>query len=165
MLGNIVKPFMTSCMILSPPFLNTPPVGVLRGQKSRFQLFGDTVNTCARLESSGEGNAIHISKETANLLIDAGKPFWIREREDAVELKGKGTLKTFWVVTNLSPSTPAGDSGAEGNSKDGKPSSSIEKDDMISKTSRAFRRTESLIAVLPVPAHEQRARVKVSRGA
>jgi hypothetical protein len=88
------------------------------------------------LESSGEGNAIHISRDTANLLIDAGKHHWIQEREDSVELKGKGTLKTFWVKTNLSPPTPAGDSGSEGNSKDGKPSSCVENHNMVSKTSR-----------------------------
>jgi class 3 adenylate cyclase len=28
--------------------------GVLRGDKSRFQLFGDTVNTAARIETSSE---------------------------------------------------------------------------------------------------------------
>ena len=35
--------------------LHSGPVtaGILRGEKCRFQLFGDTVNTCARLESSG----------------------------------------------------------------------------------------------------------------
>ena len=33
--------------------------GVLRGEKSRFQLFGDTVNTASRIESTGEKNMIH----------------------------------------------------------------------------------------------------------
>ena len=34
--------------------LHSGPItaGVLRGERSRFQLFGDTVNTAARLESS-----------------------------------------------------------------------------------------------------------------
>jgi hypothetical protein len=72
--------------------------GVLRGQKSRFQLFGDTVNTCARMESSGVGNAIHISKDTADLLVNAGKKDWVAERTDVVNLKGKGQLKTFWLL-------------------------------------------------------------------
>jgi class 3 adenylate cyclase len=39
--------------------------GVLRGEKARFQLFGDTVNTTARIETSGKRNKIHISADTA----------------------------------------------------------------------------------------------------
>jgi class 3 adenylate cyclase len=58
--------------------LHSGPVtaGVLRGDKSRFQLFGDTVNTAARIESTGQRNKIHLSKETADLLIAAGKSHW-----------------------------------------------------------------------------------------
>jgi hypothetical protein len=79
--------------------------GVLRGQKSRFQLFGDTVNTAARMESTGVRNRIHLSETTSALLIKAGKENWVALREDAVNAnKGKGTLKTDWLAkskTNL----------------------------------------------------------------
>jgi hypothetical protein len=51
------------------------------------------------MESSGEGNAVHVSKETAQLLIDAGKGDWVEERKDSVHLKGKGELRTYWLVT------------------------------------------------------------------
>jgi class 3 adenylate cyclase len=79
--------------------LHSGPVtaGVLRGQKSRFQLFGDTVNTAARIESTGERDKIHISSETAKLLIDSGKGHWVLPREDLVVAKGKGVLKTYWL--------------------------------------------------------------------
>jgi class 3 adenylate cyclase len=56
--------------------------GVLRGARSRFQLFGDTMNTAARMESMGIRNKIQITQETADLLIIAGKVKWISRRED-----------------------------------------------------------------------------------
>ena len=71
--------------------------GVLRGERARFQLFGDTVNTTARMESTGENNRIQISKETADLLEDAGKGHWCKPREDKVMAKGKGELQTYWL--------------------------------------------------------------------
>lgn len=82
--------------------LNSGPVtaGVLRGEKARFQLFGDTVNTTARMETTGAGGKIHVSLDTADLLISAGKAHWLEERKDVVHAKGKGALKTFWVRVN-----------------------------------------------------------------
>lgn len=47
--------------------------GVIRSQNARFQLFGDTVNTAARMESNGIAGMIHISEETAEQLVAHGK--------------------------------------------------------------------------------------------
>jgi len=79
--------------------LHSGPVtaGVLRGQKSRFQLFGDTVNTASRMEHTGICNRIHISEETAKLLIEAGKSNWLTPRTETVQAKGKGELTTYWL--------------------------------------------------------------------
>lgn len=71
--------------------------GVLRGERARFQLFGDTVNVAARMESNGEKNRIHISKETADLLKSVGKAHWFTPREDKIVAKGKGEMTTFWL--------------------------------------------------------------------
>lgn len=71
--------------------------GVLRGQRARFQLFGDTVNVAARMESNGEGSKIQVSEATAQLLIKAGKQGWLEKRKDLVKAKGKGEMQTYWV--------------------------------------------------------------------
>jgi hypothetical protein len=72
--------------------------GVLRGERSRFQLFGDTVNTAARMESTGFRNKIQVSHATANQLIATGKDHWLTKRNDGVLAKGKGVLETHWLV-------------------------------------------------------------------
>ena len=71
--------------------------GVLRGDRARFQLFGDTMNTCSRLESTGRPNRIHTSKRTAQLLISAGKEAWLEKIDTPSELKGKGLFQTFFI--------------------------------------------------------------------
>jgi class 3 adenylate cyclase len=81
--------------------LHSGPVtaGVLRGERARFQLFGDTINTAARIETTGAKGRIHVSQETADLLIAAGKSRWLEKREEKVVAKGKGELQTYWVNT------------------------------------------------------------------
>ncbi|KAL7576124.1 hypothetical protein ACA910_004788 [Epithemia clementina (nom. ined.)] len=71
--------------------------GVLRGDRARFQLFGDTVNTTARIESTGRSGRVHISQETADLLVKAGKGHWLVKRQDLVHAKGKPDMQTYWV--------------------------------------------------------------------
>jgi class 3 adenylate cyclase len=76
--------------------------GVLRGEKSRFQLFGDTVNTASRMESTGKPGQIQCSGVTAELLEKAGYSAWLHERGERIEVKGKGISQTFWVKVRAS---------------------------------------------------------------
>jgi class 3 adenylate cyclase len=79
--------------------LHSGPVtaGILRGKKSRFQLFGDTMNTASRMESTGIPERIQTTKATADLLIKAGKNHWVSRRSQLVAAKGKGLMQTFWI--------------------------------------------------------------------
>jgi Adenylate and Guanylate cyclase catalytic domain/3'5'-cyclic nucleotide phosphodiesterase len=80
--------------------------GVLRGERSRFQLFGDTMNTAARMEQSGVKNRIQVTEDTHKQLCAHGKSRWLVLREDKVSPKGKGEMITYW----LKPSRQFGDS-------------------------------------------------------
>lgn len=66
------------------------------------------MNTAARIESKGEKDRIHLSQETADLVKAAGKGHWLKEREDVVIAKGKGELKTFWLVTESAVNEKSG---------------------------------------------------------
>ncbi|CAB9522950.1 Receptor-type guanylate cyclase gcy [Seminavis robusta] len=79
--------------------------GILRGDKGRFQLFGDSINTASRMESNGVPGKIHVSQSTADELIRHGNRDWLTEREDKVEAKGKGLMTTYWVAVKSSRST------------------------------------------------------------
>ena len=51
--------------------------GFLRGIRSRFEIFGDTVNSASRMEITGVPTRIQISQATTDLLIKAGKESWV----------------------------------------------------------------------------------------
>jgi len=78
--------------------------GVLRGDKTRFQLFGDTVNTASRMESTGKVNRIQCSPQTANLLKDEGLGKWVIPRQNLVTVKGKGEMQTYWLQRSVANS-------------------------------------------------------------
>jgi class 3 adenylate cyclase len=71
--------------------------GVLRGQKTRFELFGDTMNTASRMESLSLPGRIQISEDTAKLLMNVNLSNWIKPRKSLIHAKGKGDIQTYWL--------------------------------------------------------------------
>ncbi|MFN2614945.1 MAG: adenylate/guanylate cyclase domain-containing protein [Actinomycetota bacterium] len=65
--------------------------GVIGTHKFVYDVWGDTVNTASRLETSAKPNAIHVSREVAERL---GDRFEVRAR-GRIELKGKGQVETY----------------------------------------------------------------------
>ena len=58
------------------------------------------MNTASRMESTGFTNRIQMSQETADLIMQSGKPHWCIPRPDKVVAKGKGMLSTYFLKTS-----------------------------------------------------------------
>ena len=101
--------------------LHSGPVtaGVLRGERARFQLFGDTVNTAARMESTGIKDRIQVSLSTYDILVEAGKTDWVTPRNEVVRAKGKGVMKTFWLDTHAKRNGSSSDGSVSSFSQQG----------------------------------------------
>jgi class 3 adenylate cyclase len=63
-------------------------------KKFVYDVWGDTVNTASRMESSGLPGRVQLSEATASLL---GPEFQIEQRGE-VEIKGKGRMTTYWLT-------------------------------------------------------------------
>lgn len=68
--------------------------GVIGQRKFAYDLWGDTVNIAARMESHGEPQRIQLSAKTAELLQGSIK----LEQRGTIEIKGKGSMKTYYLV-------------------------------------------------------------------
>ncbi|NRA10628.1 MAG: adenylate/guanylate cyclase domain-containing protein [Crocinitomicaceae bacterium] len=80
--------------------LHTGPVvaGIVGVRKFQYDIWGDTVNTAARMETNSKIGKINISQSTFELLKD--RPDLDFKSRGKIEVKGKGLLEMFFVEKN-----------------------------------------------------------------
>jgi len=67
--------------------------GVIGERKFSFNIFGDTVNTAARLEKASLPGKINVSKSNFNHIKDT----FACEYRGKIEAKGKGKIEMYFV--------------------------------------------------------------------
>jgi guanylate cyclase len=72
--------------------------GVIGRHKFSYDLWGDTVNTASRMESHGVAGAIHVTARVRDRLEGT----FSFESRGSTEIKGKGTMTTFFLLPSSS---------------------------------------------------------------
>ena len=81
--------------------MNSGPVlaGVIGRKKFSYDVWGDPVNVASRMESHSEPGRIQVTQDTYELLKDD----FLFEPRGTVTIKGKGEMKTWWLVGRSRP--------------------------------------------------------------
>ncbi len=88
--GRLDAPLQLRIGLASGPVVG----GVIGRRRILFDLWGDTVNTASRMQSSGIPARVHVAQSTRDLLRDD----YVFEAREAVEVKGLGRMQTYLLV-------------------------------------------------------------------
>lgn len=85
--------------------------GIVGTKLPKFAIFGDTINTASRMESTAPPGRIQVSSDTMQLIRRTGNAWSGSERNweqlDGVSIKGKGVMRTFlWRSADHDRETP-----------------------------------------------------------
>jgi guanylate cyclase len=73
--------------------------GVIGTHRFAYDLWGDTVNTASRMESEAPAGCIQVTGSTRALIEER----FVCEPRGTIEIKGKGPMKTFILVSRRAP--------------------------------------------------------------
>jgi class 3 adenylate cyclase len=86
--------------------------GVVGKRRFTFDIWGDAVNTAARVESAGETRRVNVSED----VYGRTRPYFVFTERGAVDVKNKGPLKMYFL-DRLKPEFSLDDAGLQMNDK------------------------------------------------